>query len=84
MRTYNKNISHYFNYLSPHEQLKEINELITYFTNHKHHHHNFRANYSKIMSLKSIKKDILSRIQNNPQITVDRAIIRLYHVNDLK
>ena len=62
MHTYNKNISYYFNYLSPHEQFKEINEWITYFSKHTHLRHDFRGSYSKIMSLKNVKKDILSRL----------------------
>ena len=56
MHTYNKKISYYFNLLSPHEQLKEINELITYFSKHTHRRHDFRESYSKKMSLKNIKK----------------------------
>ena len=62
MHTHNKKISYYFNLLSPHEQLKEINELITYFSKHTHRRHDFRGSYSKIMSLKNMKKDILSRM----------------------
>ena len=62
MHTCNKNISYYLNSLSPHEQIKEINELITYFSKQTHRLHDFRINYSKKMSLKSIKKDILSRM----------------------
>ena len=62
MHTYNKNISYHFDLLSPHEQLKEINELITYFSKHTHSRHDFRESYSKTMSLKNIKKDILSRM----------------------
>ena len=58
MQSYNKNISYYFNLLLPHEQLKEINELITHFSKHTHHRHDFRMNNFKIMSLKKIKKDI--------------------------
>ena len=62
MHTHNKNISYYFNLLSPYEQLKEINELITYFPKHTHRRHNFRGSYSKIISLKNIKKDIMLRM----------------------
>ena len=62
MHTYNKNISYYFNLLSPYEQHKEINELVTYFSKHTHRRHNFRGSYSKIMSLENIKKDIMSRM----------------------
>ena len=63
MHTYNKNISYYFNLLSTHEQLKEINELITYFSKHTHSRHDFRGSYSKMMSLKNTKKDIMSRMR---------------------
>ena len=62
MHTYNKNISYYFNLLSQHELLKDINKLITYFSKHIHTRHDFRGSYSKIMSLKNFKNDIMSRM----------------------
>lgn len=58
----NQNIRHYFNYLSPKEQIKEIDDLIAYFSKDLNKRVNFRHNYSKMMSLKSIKKDIISRM----------------------
>ena len=62
MHTFNKNLNYYFEYLSPHEQFKEINEMIAYFTKNAHCYHNTKNTLSKIVSLKDIKKDILSRI----------------------
>ena len=62
MHIYNRNIGYYFNLLSPHEKLKEINELITFFSKHTHRHHDFRGSSPEIMSLKHIKKEILSRM----------------------
>ena len=55
MHTYNKSISYYFNLLSPHEQLKEINELITYFSKHTQSSR-FQGSYSKITSLKTLRR----------------------------
>ena len=68
MHVYNKKISYYFNLLSPHEQLKEINELIT-FSKRTHSRHDFTGSYSKIMSLRNMKKDILSRIHTQCKFT---------------
>ena len=56
MHIYNKNISYYLNLLSPHEQLKEINALISYFSKHTHSRHDFRGSYSKITSLKTLRR----------------------------
>lgn len=61
MYSYNKNLSYYFNLLPPHEQFKEINELITCFFKHTYPRHESRMNFTKVMSLKSIRKDMLSR-----------------------
>ena len=58
----NQNISHYFNYLSPQEQIKEINDLIAFSKKDVNRRIDFRQNYSKIMSLKNIKREIQSKI----------------------
>ena len=62
MHTFNTNLNYYFEYLSPHEQLKEINKMVAYFSKNARCYHNTKNTLSKIVSLKDIKKDILSRI----------------------
>ena len=63
MHTFNSNLHYYFEYLPPHEQLKEINKMIAYFSKNASCYHNNKKNtLSKIVSLKDIKKDILSRM----------------------
>ena len=59
---YYNNLSYYFNLLPPHEQIKEINNLVMYFSKYAHRRHEYRMNYAKIVSLKNIKKEILSRM----------------------
>ena len=60
--TFNKNLNYYFEYLSPHEQLKELNEMVAYFSKKARCYHNTKNTLSKIVSLKDMKKDILSRM----------------------
>ena len=62
MHTSNGNLNYYFEYLSPHEQLKEINEMIAYFSKNARCYHNKKSTFSKLLSLEDIKKDILSRM----------------------
>ena len=52
------NLSYYSNLLPPHEQIKEINNLVMYFSKYAHRRHEYRMNYAKIVSLKNIKKEI--------------------------
>ena len=76
MYSYNKNLSYYFNLLPPHEQLKEINEMITCFSTHTHSRHQSRMNFTKVMRLKSIKKDILSRMHVHEKIVIFCICVR--------
>ena len=58
----NQNISHYFNYLSPQEQIKELHDLIAYSSKDVNGRIISIHNYSKIVSLKNIKREIKSKM----------------------